>query len=274
MLHDKILVTGGNGFIARHVFKTLKENGYKVLAPNREQLDVLDGKQLKAYVVQNKVTGIVHCAARETYGEDTDVYANMHMTTSVLQAPVSRIILLGSGAEYDKKRDLDKVPETSFGVHIPTTPYGIMKYCVSLLTENDSRVVLLRCFGVYGEGEDNRRFISYCILQNMKGEPIIINNDCEFDYVYAGDLARIIIEFLENDLSGAYNVTNEEYTLYNIALRVNSLSKRKVPIVRKKMGVSYTGSHQKLLRALPGFRFGTNINTGISNLISYYEERT
>ena len=39
-MSGRCLVTGGNGFLGRHLVARLKREGYEVLAPRRTELDV------------------------------------------------------------------------------------------------------------------------------------------------------------------------------------------------------------------------------------------
>ena len=57
----KILVTGGNGFIARSLVEKFKDR-YDVLALNRKSLDLLDSSRVCEIIRENKTDIVIHTA--------------------------------------------------------------------------------------------------------------------------------------------------------------------------------------------------------------------
>ena len=56
-----ILITGGNGFIATNIYKTIKED-HNVYLTNRQTLDVLDKNQVGKFFDDNKIDIVIHTA--------------------------------------------------------------------------------------------------------------------------------------------------------------------------------------------------------------------
>ena len=50
----QVLITGGNGYIARNLKPLLKKNGYRVISPSHDELDLLNREQLINYIHTNK----------------------------------------------------------------------------------------------------------------------------------------------------------------------------------------------------------------------------
>ena len=49
----RILITGGNGYIARNLKRLFENKGYIILAPSHQELDVTNLKLLHEYVEIN-----------------------------------------------------------------------------------------------------------------------------------------------------------------------------------------------------------------------------
>ena len=60
-MNKKILVTGGNGFIAKSLVEKFKDR-YDVVALNRQSLDLLDSSTVCEIIRQNKTDIVVHTA--------------------------------------------------------------------------------------------------------------------------------------------------------------------------------------------------------------------
>lgn len=59
----KVLVTGGSGFLGRRITGYLETLGWKVLAPNHGQLDIIDVSALRAWFDRNTPEAVIHTAA-------------------------------------------------------------------------------------------------------------------------------------------------------------------------------------------------------------------
>ena len=57
----KLLLTGGTGFIGRNILPVLREK-YDVAAPTRAELDVYRADSVDAFLAENPVDFLVHCA--------------------------------------------------------------------------------------------------------------------------------------------------------------------------------------------------------------------
>ena len=133
-------------------------------------------------------------------------------------------------------------------------------------------MLCLNIFACYGKYEKESRFPSYAIIQNLKKEPVVINQNVIFDYLYIADLCRIVECFIKNQPKNkVINVTpTNSISLFEIAQTVNKISGYKSQISFKEEGMNfeYTGDNTLLLQELPEFEF-TMIETGIKNLYDY-----
>ena len=108
------------------------------------------------------------------------------------------MIVFGSGAEYDKSRALCKVKESDFGQSVPKDAYGYSKYCISKEIEKSEHILNLRIFGIYGLWENPTRVTSCIVNDNLNREPMMMNQNVVFDFIYIDDLCDIVAKLIKN----------------------------------------------------------------------------
>ena len=269
-----ILLTGGSGFIGSNLNKGLK-NKFSIYSPSHHQLDVTNYKEVKKYIKKTNIKVIIHSAVN---GSDQDLETTLRMFLSLIRNidRVDKIIHFGSGAEYDKKRDLIKIKEDQWGNRIPKDPYGLAKYICSEISKNYRKIITLRLFGVFGKGEDYRyKFISNSIAKVLMNLPIVIKQDVVFDYLSIDDLIPIVDRFLTYAPPySVYNITpTQSITLSKICNHIKTVSQKKfsVKILHKGLNWQYTGNNSRLLQFIPDFRF-ISYEQGIFELYKFYKK--
>lgn len=280
----RILVTGGSGFIGRHVAARLTTE-HEVLAPTHAELDLADPRAVQRWLIDHPVDVVVHVAAKPGHrnAEDTTDLAewNLRQFFSLVRcrSEFGRLVVVTSGSVYGTQRPLKSVDEGHLGSWIPADGHGFAKYIEALWLAHDHDSVELRPFGVYGPGEDYAiRFISNACCKALLGMPVTLRQDRIFSYVSVEDLVGVIERAAissEGLAPGPYNVTSgEAVSLNDLAGLVVRLSGNDVPVVVGKSGrgFEYTGNGSKLASALPSLAF-TSIVEGVSQLLAWYEGR-
>lgn len=258
----RVLFTGGNGFIGKNIVPLLRHD-HTVFAPPSADLDVLDAIALRSFISSYRIEVIVHAAAVGVSGPGSDVLErNVRMSENVLScAPfVGRIVLFGSGAEYDKSKPIVRAREEDAACADPLDDYGRSKLAISRRAAGIPNAVVLRIFGVFGPHEDiSRRFISMAILDALRGDPITIRQDVVFSYLWVRDLAPIVDHMLTSETAqGAYNVVPDEtVTLTQIARIVNSVASApvEVRVLTPGLNKEYSGDNARLRAEMPDVRF-------------------
>jgi len=169
-----VLVTGGNGALARSVTGYLEAIGdYRVIVSTRSgdgssvQLNVCDTPQLSATLERTAPDVVIHLAA--TFGNEfSDAYAvNVDSTRHLLDAverstSKARVILAGSAAEYGAVEPSDN-PVSETRALNPVSVYGLTKaWQTQLATVYAARgvdVVVARIFNLEGRGLSERLFV-------------------------------------------------------------------------------------------------------------------
>ena len=245
----KILITGGNGYIAKSITNTFWER-YHILSPGKDELDLINRKSVDKFFKDKQFDVVIHTAIRggSRLNEDdqTVLLDNIIMMTNLHshQDKYSKLINLGSGAE----------------IYAPETPYGASKkWCNELVNQNKNWYTI-RIYGVFDENELDTRFIKSNIKRYIAGEPIMIHQDKLMDFFYMKDLVSLI-EFyilnnnLDKEIDCCYTNT---MALSGIASIINNLSDWKVPINYDKLKStqSYIGKTIELPIATIGLEQG------------------
>lgn len=284
------MVLGANGFIGKSTVQFLQhKEEYKVIPVTRETVDILDEVRLREFFQKNEIDVVIHCAnqggSRKEYGKDIDVIGNnlkMFFNIERCLSSCMRMINFGSGAQYDKTRDLIKVKEEEFGQHIPHDAYGYSKYVMSKYIKTrwnsgEKNILNPVIFGLYGKEEDYRfRFISNAIIKNIMKLPIVINQNVVFDYLFVEDYCRILEHLIEDEWEMCEcNITpNISIDLVQIAELINEIGSYRSEIIVKNKGnnYQYTGDNTRLLEHIGrGFKF-TSYENGICKLYEYFSK--
>lgn len=273
-----ILITGGSGFIGKNLKEYFSEK-YFVLAPTHSELDLTDKNSVDKYFKENKVDIIIHTAnlggkrnevlVGEILKENLKIFLNIFEKRN----QVKKILFIGSGAEYDKNRNLVNVKESEFGNVIPSDDYGFHKYICSRYIETSKNIINLRVFGIFGKYEDyGTRFISNIICRELYNLPIEINQNRIMDYIYIKDFCRIVEYFIENAAKEVfYNIGGEKCNLLWLVNKIKEISKREFEVLLKKPGFDreYTCNNSRLLKELKNFKF-TPLEKAIEELYDWY----
>jgi len=282
-----ILVTGARGFIGKNIVEHLKanfSNSYIVFSPYHNQLELFDSRAVISFVKSKSIDIIIHCAnvggSRKTaydQGQTDIVHKNLAMFFNLVSAMNrdTRMIFLGSGAEYARAHYRPKMKEDYFGKHLPEDSYGFSKYVCSKYIALSENIINLRLFGVFGKYEDYEfKFISNAIVKNLLGLPITINQNIYFDYLYINDFLKIVEYFInQTPKQKFYNATRgKTVDLVTIANKINRVAEKQSEIIVKHQGLNtgYSADNSSLLKEICGFNF-TPFDQAIKELYSWYK---
>ncbi|MFC1522482.1 NAD-dependent epimerase/dehydratase family protein [Elusimicrobiota bacterium] len=106
----KILITGGNGFLGKHLTPKLKSKGHETLIPRSKEMDLMDHKSTLDYINACKPDAVYHLAAYYgglgiTVKEPANIFfKNTIMTANLFEAcvkaGVKKILPTGSACSY------------------------------------------------------------------------------------------------------------------------------------------------------------------------------
>ncbi len=218
----KILVTGGSGFIGRHLLPLLE--GHEVHVISRypfetpfatvHRCDLFEPTQIAHLIHQLKAEVLVHLAWDTTPCVYAVSPANLEWLTASLRlfeafvrAGGKRIVGAGTCAEYGKSDGLCHEDDTPIN---PETLYGAAKASLFFTTSRYAKqrgfsFAWGRIFYPYGPWEKAERLIPQLIASI--GKPFSIRNYHQItDFVHVEDVARSFLALIEQHIEGAVNI--------------------------------------------------------------------
>ena len=245
----KILITGGNGYIAKGIANRLWEK-YHIIAPGREELDLLDSKSVDTFFEGKYFDVVIHTATlggnRLKEEDETVSFYNLIMFYNLIRKKeqFSKLLSFGSGAEF----------KTEY------TPYGFSKKIINKLIHKHDNFYNLRIYAVFDEKEKDTRFIKSNIQRYMNNDPIAIHQDKLMDFIYMPDLISIVEHYIVGTdlLKEVDCIYDDTVSLSKIAQQINNLSISKVPInIDDPLpGQNYIGTYNELPIAFIGLEQG------------------
>ena len=273
----KLLIIGGTGFIGKNLKQYFEgKEDFEVYAPTRQELDLFDDKACLDFVKKLKPDLVIHSAVDITSVENTlKVFFNIYSTKDYF----GHMVQIGSGAEYDKRAYEPRMKESLFKKSIPIDTYGLGKFCIANVLENNekNKVTNLRLFGIFGRYEDySRRFISNNICNSLAGLPVSLNRNMLFDFIWVDDFSRFLHSVLGKlPLSSmSYNFcSGSPVSLINLAEIINKLMSNSTDIIVKNPGMNpeYSGDPSMIFDEIGEFDF-TSFESSISRLIEFYKK--
>lgn len=272
-----ILITGGKGFIGRNLTEGLVYK-YHVFSPGHAELDVLNLDLLIAYVIRNKIDIIVHTAIHVPMinGKEHEMFNDLLMFLNLEKVSgfVEKIIYFGSGAEFDKRRDIRNISEDDFGLYIPSNEYGLAKYTMTKIARSSRNIYNIRLFGIFGKYELwDIKFLSNLCCKAVYGLPLSIRKDCEFNFVSVRDLNQVVEWMIENEpMYKDYNFCHDtNYDLSELAEMVKEISRKPLDIVflSDERNRDYTAVNTRLRNEFPNLMI-TDMFDALEDLYQYY----
>jgi nucleoside-diphosphate-sugar epimerase len=229
----KILITGGDGYIAKSLFNSLSKE-FDIRIITRNDFDLTNSYETNKFFGDKNFDVVIHCAvvggSRLKKDDENTFDQNLKMYYNLLdnQKHFNKFIHFGSGAE----------------IYLKDSPYGFSKHVINYSIQNKPNFYNIRIFGVFDENELDTRFIKTNINKYIKREPIYIFSNKKMDYFYMKDLISVVKHYILNDnLPKVYDcIYPQTKTLLEIANMINELESHSVDInVGTDQSEDYTG---------------------------------
>jgi GDP-4-dehydro-6-deoxy-D-mannose reductase len=200
-MSDKVLVTGGTGFIGAAVVAALRELGRNVIALSHTDGDIAAPETLERQQSQG-ITSVIHCAGR-TFVPDSWEDPAGFMATNALgtlrvlefcRSEGARLVHI-SAYVYGQPESL---PIAESAPVRANNPYALSKHvaeqaCRFHAEHMNVPVTILRPFNIYGPGQP-AQFLVPTILSQLRGAAVeVLDLEPRRDYVFLADLVDAIL---------------------------------------------------------------------------------
>jgi UDP-N-acetylglucosamine 4-epimerase len=246
-MQEKILITGGAGFIGSNLTEYFLQKGYKVVVldnfatghrhniamhegnPNFKLIegDIRNPDDCKKavdgvdYVLHQAALGSVPRSINDPItSNEVNVSGFMQMLIASRDAGVKRFVYAASSSTYGDSASLPKVEDV---IGRPLSPYAVTKYVNELYADVFAKTygietIGLRYFNVFGRRQDPKgayaAVIPKFVMQLMKHESPVINGAGDFsrDFTYVDNVIQM------NELAMLTQNPEAVNTVYNTAV--------------------------------------------------------
>ena len=307
---NKILITGGAGFLGSHLAEKILHRGHEVLVVdnfftgNKQNLThLLSNPNLEVmrhdvtfplYVEVNQIYNLACPASPVHYQYDpvqttkTSVHGAINMLG--LAKRTRARILQASTSEVYGDPEVHPQPESYWG---KVNPIGIRscydegKRCAETLffdyhRQHQTDIKVVRIFNTYGPRmhPNDGRVVSNFIVQALKGKDITIYGDGQQtrSFCYVDDLIDAMIKMMnsEKGFTGPVNIGNPgEFTMLQLAEMVLSLSNSKSKIIYQPLPSDDPKQRQPnidLAKDKLGWQPKVELKDGLKETIAYFKK--
>lgn len=303
MKKEKVIVTGGVGFIGSHLCAALVEAGKQVISidirkvKTRKKIDGVQYLQMDIrsqecidFLIKTRAAAVYHLAAHidnlaSVADPAMDASHNITGTLNILQgvreAGTGKIIFASSCAVYGNQEELP-VKETA-ELHLGS-PYGLSKrtceqYMDLYYKYHGVPYIALRKANVYGPGQDGSResgVITVFTTNMVSGKPVFIYNDGEStrDYVHVTDVVDAYLKAAEADYVGVINIgTGEQTSTKEVFDVVSSAAGVKLPKEFKEEiedAIRYSAIDPSKAEEILGWKKTIEFEEGVERTVEWY----
>ena len=291
---EKVLITGGCGFVGSALVKELLLKGYDITVVDTqwfgnflEEHENLTCLKLDIRDIENipfeGMDSVIHLAniandpsveLNPSLSWEVNVLATQQMANEARKHGIKQFIYASSGSVYGVKEeehvteDLDLVPISVYNKTKMVSERVLMSY------SDDFKVHCIRPATVCGFSPRMRLDVSVNMFawQALKnGEMTVFGGDQVRPNIHIRDMVNVYEHFLLNKSidSGCYNAGFENISIFSIAETIQSkLQGVSISITESNDPRSYRQNSDKLLRT--GFEQKYNVNDAIDDLIDVY----
>ena len=213
----KVLVTGSEGFLGKHVCRALKARGHAVVgldsAPSAEIVaditKVMPMMELDAIVHLAAVASPNVCTANPELAFSVNVLGTQQVLRLALESGARKFVFSSSAHVYDippRYMPTDECHPLRLN-NIYTTTKLLGEQLCHLFWENHGlSYTTLRLYNAYGPGQQPGYFIPDMLAKAETGEIILKGGETTKDWVYVDDVARAFCLALETPYVGVMNI--------------------------------------------------------------------
>lgn len=284
----KVLITGGSGFIGKHLTNLLQQKGYAVSLLDKSDKNLpKDVGIFKGDVCDPQVV------ARAMKGMDYVYHLAGLLGTEELLFNTAEAVRVNIGGAVNVMEEAAKNKTKLLLVSKPNpwlNTYSITKeasekFCMMYRKEFGLKAAIVKWFSVYGPGQKYghvQKAIPTFIVAALNNQPLpVFDNGVQTaDFIYTSDAVRATVYVAESKKADGQTVeigTGEETTVLDLAKMIIRMtgSKSKIKYFPMRKGED-VGAHVvadvRLLKRFTGFKPAVDLESGMFETIEYYRK--
>lgn len=307
---DRVLVTGGAGFIGSHLVRALLVRGDSVCVLDdlstgqRANLDGVDVELVEGSILDEQALAkaaagaryVFHLAAQVSVPQSVEDPVGTHRinatgTLRVLeaarQAGVERVVYSASCAAYG---DEPTLPKQEASALVPTSPYAASKLLGELYGSAWTRsmgleVVSLRYFNVFGPRQNPEggyaAAIPAFVTRTLAGQAIVIHGDGgqTRDFVFVDNVveANLAAAAAPQAEGQSFNIGSGESTTIQVLVdTIGALADRTPEVSHgpdRPGDIRHSVADVSRARMVLGYRCNVGLEQGLAQTIRWYRDR-
>lgn len=300
----RILVTGGTGFLGKHVSAELNKSNNDIFTPSSKDLDLTNRRKTELYINDLKPDAILHMAAlcggilanknspADFLHKNVDMGSNIYY--AAMQVGCKKIYSLGSVCGYPKYCPTPFQEDNLWNGYPEETnaPYGMSKRLLLMMHQTyraqyGFKGAHLIPVNLYGEYDHFDLVNSHVIPALINKFTTAVKNNSPYvecwgtgeatrEFLYAGDAAAAISKAVLTDFDSDLPInlgTGKEISIKDLAHLIKDLTGYTGDIVFN--GTVSDGQPKRMLdvsraKELLGWTADTSLRSGIAKTISWY----
>jgi UDP-glucose 4-epimerase len=307
-MKEKVLVTGGAGFIGSHLSRELLRQDYEVVIlddlsggfeeniPKDAEFikaNILDKEVLEKLFKKHKFSYVFHLAAYAAEGlshfirrfnYQNNLIGSINLINESVKHNIKCFVFASSIAVYGT----NQLPMSESTTPKPEDPYGISKYAVELDLKAAHEMfglnyIIFRPHNVYGEyqnlGDKYRNVVGIFLNQIMQNKALTIFGDGNQTraFSYIGDVAPVIAKSVKE--KKAYNQVfnigaDNAYSINELAKTIKEVTNSDVKIkyLKARNEVLHAYSSHEKARKILGYKTKHSLKEGITKMAGWAKQ--
>lgn len=291
---QRILVTGGSGYLGSRLAQVLEDEGALVSCLSRTKAggesaysaDITDAMAVKNVMEEVKPEIVYHLAANISRSRDFDIfdemmrvnaYGTLNVLSALKESGDAHFIFTSSSEVYGNTAS----PFSENQLPKPVSPYSLSKYTAEQIVQTYATLqgipfTILRLFNFFGKNMPEDFFIPQMVNSLLRGEDFLMTGGAQMrDFLYIDDVseAMVLAAVVPEARNELFNVCSGTGTrLADLAAHVNQVIDAKARIItgalpyRENEVWEMIGSIDKIREKL-GFEPRTSVAEGIQLLL-------
>jgi GDP-L-fucose synthase len=301
-----LLITGGGGFLGKHILKEFDSQGVKYLAPRSSELNILNFDALYNYLSFHKPTTILHAAAlcggivknshlpADFLRENTQMALNIYESARLSGA--TNIYQLGSVCMYPQHCPVPFKEEDMWnGMPEPTNaPYGEAKRLLMIMGQayraqygfTGASLIPVNMYGPFDSFDDEKSHVIPSLIKkfihakdnNLPEVRCLGTGKATREFLYAADAAQAICRAVITNLNYELPINlgvGKDIAINKLAFLISDLIGYQGNIIFKDDGLD--GQPKRLLnvsraKEVLGWTAHTSLTDGLHKTIKWYQQ--